>query len=78
MNKLMIKLIKLYQRNKSFIGVGRCKYIPSCSNYGLECYENFNFFKASFLTMYRIIRCNPLSKGGYDPIPRVKIKKKKH
>lgn len=73
----MIKLIKFYQRNKGIIGTGKCRYIPSCSHYGLECYENFNFFKATFLTIFRILRCNPLSKGGYDPIPKVKIKMKK-
>lgn len=77
MNKFIIKLIKTYQKNKGIVGTGRCRYIPSCSYYGIECYENFNFFKATFLTIYRIIRCNPFSKGGYDPIPKVKIKIKK-
>ncbi|MBR0340432.1 MAG: membrane protein insertion efficiency factor YidD, partial [Alistipes sp.] len=37
-----------------------------------ECYKRFNFFKASFLTLYRIIRCNPWNKGGYDPVPEMK------
>ena len=54
----------------------RCRHIPNCSNYGLECYEKFNFVKASFLTGYRIIRCNPLSKTIYDPVPLSKEQKK--
>lgn len=76
MRKLCIKLILWYQKktvNKS----KRCRFYPSCSNYGLECYKRFNFFKASLLTFYRIIRCNPLSKGGYDPVPEKKSKLQK-
>lgn len=75
MNKLMIKLIKLYQ-NSTTESQKRCKYHPSCSNYALEAYQKFNFFKASFLTIYRIIRCNPFSKGGYDPVPLTKKEKR--
>jgi putative membrane protein insertion efficiency factor len=75
MNKLCIKLIKFYQSKISPNSIPRCRYRPSCSNYGLECYQKFGFFKASFLTFYRILRCNPLSKGGYDPVPLSKIEK---
>lgn len=75
MNKLIIKLIKNYQKNISPNTCPRCRYTPTCSQYGLECFQKFNFFKASFLTIYRIIRCNPLSKGGYDPVPLSKIEK---
>ncbi len=74
MNKLCIKLIEFYQSKMSPGMNKRCKYYPSCSNYGLECYKRFNFFKASFLTFLRLIRCNPLSKGGYDPVPEKKSK----
>jgi putative membrane protein insertion efficiency factor len=75
MNKLCIKVIKFYQSKISPNSIPRCRYRPSCSNYGLECYQKFGFFKASFLTFYRILRCNPLSKGGYDPVPLSKIEK---
>ena len=74
LNRLAIKLIKFYQRNKS--NYKRCRHIPTCSNYGLECYEKFNFIKASFLTGYRIIRCNPLSRNIYDPVPLSKEQKR--
>ena len=69
LNSFAIKCIKKYQQNKELIGSGRCKHYPSCSNYAIGCYEKFNFFKASFLTLFRIIRCNPLTKKVYDPVP---------
>ncbi|HHU80688.1 MAG TPA: membrane protein insertion efficiency factor YidD [Acholeplasmataceae bacterium] len=76
LNKLAIKIIKAYQKNKDIIGSGRCKHYPSCSNYGLECYQKFNFFKATWLTFYRIIRCNPFTKKVYDPVPLTKEEKR--
>ena len=74
MNKLCIKLIEFYQKKMSPGMNKKCKYYPTCSNYGLESYKRFNFFKASFLTLFRILRCNPWSKGGYDPVPEKKAK----
>lgn len=71
----MIKLIQFYQKNISKSIGSNCKYYPSCSNYGIESYQKFNFFKATFLTSYRILRCNPFSKGGYDPVPLTKKEK---
>ncbi len=74
MRKLAIKLIKFYQTHKIY-DQAHCKYSPTCSNYAIGAYEKFNFFKASFLTFYRILRCNPFSKGGYDPVPLTKKEK---
>lgn len=68
MRKLAIKLILLYQKATKDSD-HRCKYFPSCSNYALEAYKKFNFFYASILTFWRIMRCNPFSNGGYDPVP---------
>lgn len=71
MRKWMIKLIHQYQT--TFAGrPARCRYHPTCSNYAIEAYENYNFFSATILTVWRILRCNPLFKGGYDPIPKYK------
>jgi len=75
MNKLAIKLIKFYQNKLSPNMSHRCRYMPSCSQYGLECFQKFNFIKAFFLTIFRLLRCNPLFKGGYDPSPLSKIEK---
>ena len=47
----------------------KCPYIPTCSEYGLEAIEKHGVFKGSLLAIYRILRCNPFSKGGYDPVP---------
>ena len=72
----MIKLIRKYQlmtkdKRKT------CKYTPTCSEYSIDCYNNYNFFYATILTIWRILRCNPFSKGGYDPIPKFKDKELK-
>lgn len=75
MNKLVIKLIKYYQKIHKNSGTSHCRYHPTCSNYGLEAFKKFSFFYALFLTIYRILRCNPFSKGGYDPIPKTRIEK---
>jgi putative membrane protein insertion efficiency factor len=71
MKEKAIELIKAYQQSTK----GKnptCKYYPTCSNYAIDAYKNYNFFKASFLSLWRILRCNPLSNGGYDPIPKLK------
>ena len=73
LNKLAIKIIKKYQSNKN--RPSRCRHFPSCSNYGLGCYQKFNFLKATFLTTFRILRCNPFSKNYFDPIPKTKQEK---
>lgn len=78
MRKLALKLINWYQTkispNKKR---PTCRHRPTCSNYAKESYIRFNFFKASFLTAKRILTCNPLFKPKYDPVPEVKIRKKK-
>ena len=69
MKKLLLKLILFYRRYLSPLKSTKCPYYPSCSQYGLEAVERFGFVKGSFLIIWRILRCNPFSKGGYDPIP---------
>lgn len=48
---------------------GCCKYYPTCSSYALEALQKYGPLKGSYLAIKRIIRCNPFSKGGYDPVP---------
>ncbi|MCR4608685.1 MAG: membrane protein insertion efficiency factor YidD [Eubacterium sp.] len=70
MNKVCICLIKFYRKHISPLkGHGTCRFYPTCSAYAIECYRKYNFFKATGLAVWRIIRCNPFSKGGYDPVP---------
>ena len=47
----------------------KCPYYPTCSTYGLEAVEKYGAVKGGALALWRIIRCNPFSKGGYDPVP---------
>ena len=51
-----------------FSSRNKCKFIPTCSNYGIEAIKTYGSIKGSILTIKRIIRCNPFSKGGYDPL----------
>ena len=70
MKKICIILIKFYRKYISPLkGRPCCRYYPTCSQYALEAYEKYGFFKGTFLTFCRILRCNPFSKGGYDPVP---------
>ena len=75
MNKIAIKLIIFYKKHISPNTNPTCRYMPTCSQYGLECFMKFSFFKALFLTIKRILKCNPLFKGGYDPVPLSKVEK---
>lgn len=69
MKKLLIALIKLYQRYISPMKSTKCPYYPTCSAYGLEAVSRHGVVKGSILAAWRILRCNPFSKGGYDPVP---------
>lgn len=71
MRKLFIFLIKLYQKTISPIlsGCGiHCKYYPTCSDYTIQAIEKYGGIKGSLLGIKRILKCNPFSKGGYDPL----------
>lgn len=77
MKKLVIKLIEYYQKNISPNTPPKCRFIPTCSEYAKECFMRFNFFKASFLTIIRLLKCNPFHKIAYDPVPEKKTRKNK-
>ena len=71
MKKVLIFLIKVYKKTLSpisrFLGI-RCKYEPSCSEYMKQAILKYGCIKGVFLGIKRILRCNPFSKGGYDPL----------
>ncbi len=69
MKHILIFLIKTYQRYISPLKTTKCPYTPTCSQYGLEAVEKYGFFKGGLLALWRVLRCNPFSKGGYDPVP---------
>lgn len=65
---LPISLIRLYQLTISPLFAPSCRFEPSCSNYAIEAYQKYGFFKATLVSLKRIIRCNPFGGSGYDPI----------
>lgn len=69
MKKFLIAGIRFYQKYISPMKSTKCPYIPTCSQYGLEAIQKYGAFKGSLLAVWRILRCNPFSKGGYDPVP---------
>ncbi len=69
MKTILIRMIQFYQKYLSPMKSTKCPYIPSCSQYGLEAVEKYGALKGSILAAWRILRCNPFSKGGYDPVP---------
>ena len=67
---VMIRGIRLYQQYLSPLkGNIRCPYMPSCSQYAIEAVQKYGAVKGGLLASWRILRCNPLSKGGIDPVP---------
>ncbi len=74
MKHVMIWLIRLYQRFISPIKPRSCRYTPTCSAYAIEAFRKRGFFVGFALTVWRLLRCNPFSKGGYDPVPERKRK----
>lgn len=70
MKHLMIGLIRLYQRFLSPLKrQPTCRFTPTCSAYAIEAYRKRGFFVGTFLTITRIVRCQPFCAGGYDPVP---------
>lgn len=69
MSFISIVLIKFYQRVISPFLPNSCRFYPSCSNYSIEAFQEHGFFKALYLTVNRVLRCNPYCKCGYDPVP---------
>lgn len=70
LKKILIGLIKFYRKYLSGLKTRtHCIYVPTCSQYGLEAIEKYGALKGGFMTLWRILRCNPFAKGGYDPVP---------
>ena len=70
LSALCIRMIKWYQRAISSRTPAHCRFIPTCSQYTLEAIERFGVFFGILLGAWRILRCNPLCRGGYDPVPQ--------
>ncbi|MCH2507473.1 MAG: membrane protein insertion efficiency factor YidD [Dehalococcoidia bacterium] len=69
MKKLSLILIKLYKKSISPFLPTSCRYYPTCADYSYEAIQKHGVFKGLSLTLNRLIRCNPIGKNGYDPVP---------
>ncbi len=67
---LLINSIRVYQLFISPVIPKSCKYYPTCSHYAIEAMQKKGLIKGFFLSSYRILRCNPYSKGGFDPVEK--------
>ncbi|MFA6514185.1 MAG: membrane protein insertion efficiency factor YidD [Patescibacteria group bacterium] len=74
--KIVVALISVYQKTlsfdhgflKIFYPHGFCRFTPTCSEYGKEAIEKYGVIKGGKMAAFRVIRCNPFSSGGYDPV----------
>ena len=68
MKKFLIFFIRVYQNTLSPMIGKNCKYIPTCSEYTIIAIKKYGALKGMKMGINRIMRCNPASKGGYDPV----------
>ena len=67
MRKIFIYLIKFYQKFISPMFTPSCRFYPTCSNYAIDSLTKYGIIKGGAKSIWRILRCNPFNKGGYDP-----------
>ncbi len=69
MKRALISLIRFYKRAISPYLPQACRFTPSCSEYAVQAIERYGALKGLRLSIWRVLRCNPFCKGGYDPVP---------
>ena len=69
MQNFLVSNIEFYQKHISKHLPCRCPYTPTCSHYAKEAIEKYGAWKGGRLAVWRLMRCNPFTKGGYDPVP---------
>jgi putative membrane protein insertion efficiency factor len=69
MKTLLLRLLRGYKRRISPHLPPACRFLPTCSEYAIEAVERFGALRGSWLAARRVLRCNPLFPGGYDPVP---------
>ena len=69
MKKLLLAMIRFYRRNISPLKPPCCRFIPTCSEYAMQALAVHGLVKGLILTVWRLLRCQPFAKFGYDPVP---------
>lgn len=69
MKRFLIGVIHFYQKHISPGLPPSCRFIPTCSQYAVEAISKYGAWKGTGLAVWRILRCNPFCRGGYDPVP---------
>ncbi len=72
--RALIGIVKFYQKAISPLKLPCCRFSPTCSKYAIEAIEVHGAIKGLGLAIWRVLRCNPFCKGGYDPVPPKKEK----
>lgn len=70
MRHILIFFVRLYQRSFGLLFPRVCRFEPTCSQYAIDALREHGLCKGLALSVWRIVRCNPLSPGGWDPVPR--------
>lgn len=68
MKTVALALIRLYQMTLSRVLPPSCRFVPTCSEYGYQAIAKYGIVRGGCLTLWRILRCNPFGRGGYDPL----------
>jgi len=66
-------ILKVYKRLVSPFLPPACRYVPTCSEYAAEAVARHGVFHGTMLACWRLLRCNPLARGGFDPVPKKKL-----
>ncbi len=75
---ILLGIIRFYRKYISSVLPPRCRFYPTCSQYGLTAIEQHGAIKGSYLTIKRILKCHPFHPGGFDHVPEVKKKEHIH
>ena len=69
MKRMLMAMVRFYRAAISPLRPPCCRFYPTCSQYALEALEKYGVLKGGYLSVRRVLRCNPFHKGGYDPVP---------
>ncbi|MHC1790005.1 membrane protein insertion efficiency factor YidD [Solidesulfovibrio sp.] len=73
MRRALIAVLKFYQLAISPLKPPCCRFVPTCSEYAIEAVGRHGVLRGGFLTLWRLLRCHPLARGGYDPVPHAPL-----